>query len=173
MLREALVRSIEKNIRKDMSPPYIGPLPGVKQTFLESIGHDRPSVQGWPHRVYSELLQADVLPPDLACAGCCCSKTRMTIACTSPRGSARLACLGQRNKHRKGADTLGTRQLQDAAPYSRSRCLSTGATGEGRFASRIARQVQVTRIEPSAQCDREWACRNDWWPPRRCRYYFN
>ncbi|MBV9269090.1 MAG: Tat pathway signal protein [Acidobacteriaceae bacterium] len=66
MLRNSLLSSIEKSVRRDLNPPYVGPLPGVRATFLESITHDRPSVQGWPHRAYSELLQADVLPAELA-----------------------------------------------------------------------------------------------------------
>jgi hypothetical protein len=49
-----------------MNPAYVGPLPGVRETFLESLSHRRPSEQGWPHRVYSELLQADVIPMNLA-----------------------------------------------------------------------------------------------------------
>jgi len=49
-----------------MNPPYIGPLPGTKLTFRESMATERPSPQQWPHRPYAELLQADVLPPKLA-----------------------------------------------------------------------------------------------------------
>lgn len=65
-LQEATIRSIEKNIRGDMNPPYIGPLPGAKLTFRESMTTERPSPQQWPHRPYAELLQADVLPSKLA-----------------------------------------------------------------------------------------------------------
>jgi hypothetical protein len=53
-------------MRSDMNPPYIGPLPGAKLTFRESMATERPSPQQWPHRPYAELLQADVLPPKLA-----------------------------------------------------------------------------------------------------------
>jgi hypothetical protein len=49
-----------------MKPPYIGPLPGAKLTFRESMAQERPSPQQWPHRPYTELLQADILPPKLA-----------------------------------------------------------------------------------------------------------
>jgi hypothetical protein len=49
-----------------MNPPYIGPLPGTKLTFRESMATEHPSPQQWPHRPYSELLQADILPADLA-----------------------------------------------------------------------------------------------------------
>jgi hypothetical protein len=65
-LEAATVASIERNVRRDMSPPYIGPLPGAKLTFRESMEKERPSPQQWPHRPYAELLQADILPPNLA-----------------------------------------------------------------------------------------------------------
>ncbi len=65
-LQGATVRSIEKNVRSDMNPPYVGPLPGAKLTFRESMAQERPSPQQWPHRPYAELLQADVLPAKLA-----------------------------------------------------------------------------------------------------------
>ncbi len=66
LLQDATVASIEKNIKKEMKPPYIGPLPGAKLTFRESMAQERPSPQQWPHRPYTELLQADMLPPHLA-----------------------------------------------------------------------------------------------------------
>ncbi|HJZ80918.1 MAG TPA: hypothetical protein VKD91_11250, partial [Pyrinomonadaceae bacterium] len=66
MLREATTSSIEKNIKRDLKPPYIGPLPGTKLRFREALAQERPSPQQWPHRPYAELLQADVLPPHLA-----------------------------------------------------------------------------------------------------------
>lgn len=59
-------RTLRANVRRDLKPPYIGPLPGVKLTFRQSLLQENPSEQGWPHRVYAELLQADVLPDDLA-----------------------------------------------------------------------------------------------------------
>jgi hypothetical protein len=61
-LQSTLTKSIEANTRHDMKPAYIGPLPGVKLTFRESIEQERPSEQGWSHRCYAELLQPDVLP---------------------------------------------------------------------------------------------------------------
>jgi hypothetical protein len=66
MLQEATVANIEKNIKRDAKPPYIGPLPGAKLKFRESMAQERPSPQQWPHRPYTELLQADILPPHLA-----------------------------------------------------------------------------------------------------------
>lgn len=65
-LENAVVAAIRKDIRYDMTPPYIGPFPGTSMTFRDSLAKERPSPQQWPHRPYAELLQADVLPPDLA-----------------------------------------------------------------------------------------------------------
>jgi len=65
-LSETLTASIRKNVRHDMAPPYIGPLPGAKLTVRESMETEHPSPQQWSHRAYAELVHADVLPPDLA-----------------------------------------------------------------------------------------------------------
>jgi hypothetical protein len=61
-LQAALIKSIDASTRRDMNPVYIGPMPGVKLTFRESIQQEHPSEQGWTHRCYAELLQPDVLP---------------------------------------------------------------------------------------------------------------
>ena len=66
MLQEATIASMQKNIWRDQKPPYIGPLPGAKLMFREALAKERPSPQQWPHRPYSELLQADILPANLA-----------------------------------------------------------------------------------------------------------
>lgn len=66
LLHTTLTKSIEANTRHDMKPAYIGPLPGVKLTFRESLEQERPSEQGWSHRCYAELLQPDVLPAEQA-----------------------------------------------------------------------------------------------------------
>jgi hypothetical protein len=65
-LRVRTVESIDKNVQKDKTPPYIGLCPGTTLTFRESLEKERPSPQQWPHRPYAELLQADILPPRLA-----------------------------------------------------------------------------------------------------------
>jgi len=65
-LRSRTIESVEKNVVKDKTPPYIGLFPGTSLTFRESLEKERPSPQQWPHRPYAELLQADVLPPRLA-----------------------------------------------------------------------------------------------------------
>ncbi|HYL83754.1 MAG TPA: Tat pathway signal protein [Candidatus Angelobacter sp.] len=65
-LEAAVASSMRKDVRHDMTPPYIGPFPGTTLTFRDSLAKERPSPQQWPHRPYAELLQADVLPADLA-----------------------------------------------------------------------------------------------------------
>ncbi|QVK22010.1 hypothetical protein KHX94_10995 [Shewanella dokdonensis] len=65
-LNARLEQSIRANIRYDMKPPYLGPLPGAKLTFRQALAQQQPSEQGWPHRVYAELLHADVLPAELS-----------------------------------------------------------------------------------------------------------
>src|SRR5262249_15524681 len=43
------------------------PIPPARRLrFRESMATERPSPQQWPHRPYAELLQADILPADLA-----------------------------------------------------------------------------------------------------------
>lgn len=65
-LEDTVVAAMRKDIRHDMTPPYIGLFPGTSMTFRDSLAKERPSPQQWPHRPYAELLQADVLPADLA-----------------------------------------------------------------------------------------------------------
>lgn len=65
-LRTTLSKSIDANTRHEMTPPYIGPLPGAKLTFRESMEQEHPSEQQWTHRCYAELLQPDVLEDEQA-----------------------------------------------------------------------------------------------------------
>ena len=67
-LRERLLQSIRANVRRDLTPAYLGPLPGTRETFRQAMSQEDPSKseQLWSHRAYAELLQADVLPADLA-----------------------------------------------------------------------------------------------------------
>ncbi len=67
-LRKRLLDSIRANVRHELSPAYLGPLPGTTETFRQAMSQDDPSKseQLWSHRAYAELLQADVLPDDLA-----------------------------------------------------------------------------------------------------------
>src|SRR5207253_5887910 len=65
----ALVASMEKNVRKDMHPPYIGPFPGTTLTFWESMQKERPSPQQWAHRAYAELLRSEEHTSELQSRG--------------------------------------------------------------------------------------------------------
>jgi hypothetical protein len=98
-LQQALVASIEKNIRRDMKPPYIGLFPGSKSTFRESMEKEKPSPQQWAHRAYAELLQADVLPGDLA---------SLVIDCMRAYGATTLGVVANVERpHPDGRDILG------------------------------------------------------------------
>jgi len=67
ILQKYLIAGIERSIRKDMTPPYVGTLPGMKQTIDEAAQLDPSGPQVYAsNRVYVELLQADILPPNLA-----------------------------------------------------------------------------------------------------------
>jgi hypothetical protein len=65
-LTETLVASMRQQLRRDLDPPYVPPMPGTKLPFREAMAAERPSPLQWPHRLYAELLQPDVLPADLA-----------------------------------------------------------------------------------------------------------
>jgi len=99
-LRGDLLDSIRANIRHDLNPPYLGPLPGTQQTFREAM-LDNPvsSEQLWSHRVYAELLQADVLPEDLA---------HLVIDCLRAHGGTTLGIVSNIWKpYPQGRDILG------------------------------------------------------------------
>jgi hypothetical protein len=66
VLRDQTISSLEKNVQNEKTPPYVGIFPGTTLTFRESLEKEHPSPQQWPHRPYAELLQADILPPQLA-----------------------------------------------------------------------------------------------------------
>jgi hypothetical protein len=93
VLQKAVVGAMEKNVRKEMNPPYIGTYPGPKLTFRESMEKEHPSPQGWPHRPYAELLQADVLPADLA---------NLVINCMRSYGATTLGVVANVGPARKG-----------------------------------------------------------------------
>ena len=65
-LQASLVATMRKNVRKNMTPEYIGPYAGSPGTFRETFKKGETPVQLWAHRPYAELLQADMLPADLA-----------------------------------------------------------------------------------------------------------
>ena len=70
MLQSQLVKTMRASVRKDLTPPYLAVLPGTKLTHREAYAEARTKKQssehGWAHRVYAEMLHADVLPDDLA-----------------------------------------------------------------------------------------------------------
>lgn len=57
-------------MRTDTNPPYLAILPGTKLTHREAYAEAAQKKQrtehGWAHRVYAEMLHADVLPDDMA-----------------------------------------------------------------------------------------------------------
>jgi len=99
VLQDTVAASIEKNVRNDMNPPYIGTYPGAKLTFRESMEKERPSRQQWAHRPYAELLEADVLPPNLA---------NLVINCMRAYGATTLGVVANvEPPHPTGRDILG------------------------------------------------------------------
>ena len=99
ILQDAVVASMEKNVRRDMQPPYIGTFPGTKLTFWESMAKEHPSPQQWPHRAYAELLQADVLPEKMA---------NLVIDCMRAYGATTLGVVANvEPPHPEGRDILG------------------------------------------------------------------
>jgi hypothetical protein len=66
VLQGTLVETMRKNVKNDMTPAYIGPYAGSPGTFRETFKKGETPLQLWAHRPYAELLQADMLPPDLA-----------------------------------------------------------------------------------------------------------
>lgn len=98
-LREQTVRTLRANVRHDLKPPYVGPLPGVHLTFHESLAREKPSEQQWPHRAYAELLQADVLPDELA---------HLVIDCMRGHGATSIGVVANiRPPDDKSRDILG------------------------------------------------------------------
>jgi hypothetical protein len=98
-LQDSVVASMEKNVRDDLRPPYIGTIPGTKLTFRESMKQENPSPQLWAHRGYAELLQADVLPPKLA---------DVVIDCMRAYGGTTIGVVANiEPPHAEGRDILG------------------------------------------------------------------
>jgi hypothetical protein len=98
-LQDAVATSMKKNVRSDVHPPYVGTYPGTTMTFWESMEKERPSPQQWPHRPYSELLHADMLPPELA---------NLVIDCMRAYGATTLGVVANVERpHPTGRDILG------------------------------------------------------------------
>ncbi len=99
ILQASVLASIRKNIRDDLSPPYIGTYAGAQGTFRESMTTEHPSPQQWPHRAYAELLHADILPPELA---------NLVIDCMRAYGATTLGVVANvEPPHADGRDILG------------------------------------------------------------------
>jgi hypothetical protein len=96
-LREALVASMEKDVRRNENPPYIGVFPGTKLKFRDSLAEERPSPQLWAHRPYAELLQADVLPAQLA---------NIVIDCMRAYGATTIGVVANVGRARPGARAI-------------------------------------------------------------------
>jgi len=98
-LQQRLIESMRTNEHADRKPPYIGPLPDAPTPFREAMAKERPSVQQWAHRPYCELLQADVLPADLA---------RQVVECMRGYGATTLGVVANvEPAHPNGRDILG------------------------------------------------------------------
>jgi hypothetical protein len=98
-LRAELIKSVDANTRHEMNPPYVGPLPGTKITFRESIQQEHPSEQGWPHRCYAELLQPGVLRHD---------QENTVIDCMRAYGATTIGVVANvEPPHPNGRDILG------------------------------------------------------------------
>jgi hypothetical protein len=97
ILQKDLIAGIERSIRKDMTPPYVASLPGMKYTFEEARQVD-PWPQMYAPRVYAELLIADMLPPNLA---------NLVIDCLLAYGGTTLGVLGWREVKAKDRFMMG------------------------------------------------------------------
>jgi hypothetical protein len=97
VLRESTVAAIERDIRKDEDPPYIGPYPGTKLKFRDSMAQERPSPQQWTHRPYAELLQADLLPERLA---------NIVVDCMRAYGATTIGVVANVGPPRPGARAI-------------------------------------------------------------------
>jgi len=99
VLQDATVASMEKNTRRDTTPPYVPLMPGTKLMFREALAQERPSEQQWPHRCYAELLHADILPANLA---------NMVVDTMRAYGATTLGVLANVSTPRAGSrDILG------------------------------------------------------------------
>ncbi|SEL15625.1 hypothetical protein SAMN05428989_1570 [Pseudoxanthomonas sp. GM95] len=100
-LHKRLLESLRADIRRDLTPAYVGPLPGTTETFRQAMSQEDPSKseQLWSHRAYAELLQADVLPDDLA---------HLVIDCLRGHGGTTLGIVSNIWKPTpEGRDILG------------------------------------------------------------------
>jgi hypothetical protein len=98
-LHVRLLESVNASIRREMKPPYIGPMPGASLTFRESLEKEHPSPQQWVHRCYAELLQSAVLTPQ---------QSGIVIDCMRAYGATTLGVVANVERpHPNGRDILG------------------------------------------------------------------
>ncbi|MGB6974250.1 MAG: Tat pathway signal protein [Terracidiphilus sp.] len=94
-----LMNSVNASIRREMHPPYIGPMPGASLTFRESMQQEHPSPQQWVHRCYAELLQSSVLTPQ---------QSGIVIDCMRAYGATTLGVVANVERpHPSGRSILG------------------------------------------------------------------
>jgi hypothetical protein len=98
-LIDRTVESMRASLLQDRDPPYMPPLPGTNKTFRESMATDKPSSQDWPHRLYAELLHAEVLPADIT------DQIHNTMRSYGATSLGVVANVGVPNPH--GRDLLG------------------------------------------------------------------
>jgi hypothetical protein len=99
ILQDALTARIQKDIRHDMKPAYVGTYAGAPPTFRESLAKEHPSPQQWPHRAFAELLQADMLSPETA---------NLVIDCMRAYGATTIGVVANVERPREdGRDILG------------------------------------------------------------------
>lgn len=100
-LQDTCVAAMRKDVRANLNPPYVGPFPGVERTFFESRGtpgapptaaeRENANIFRWVHRPYTELLQADMLPADLA---------NLNVDCMKAYGLTTMGVVGGNGGHR-------------------------------------------------------------------------
>jgi hypothetical protein len=97
-LRDTTVSVMDKNVLRDRNPPFISFYAGAEPMFREAM-EKRPSPQQWAHRPYAELLQADVLPAQLA---------NTVIDCMRAYGATTIGVVANvEPPHKTGRDILG------------------------------------------------------------------
>jgi len=66
LIQNQTISSLTSSVFPNTNPPYLPPMPGVKATFRDAMGAAKGnSEQDWPHRLYAELVHANILPNKL------------------------------------------------------------------------------------------------------------
>jgi hypothetical protein len=96
-MQDTLVATMEKNVSREHTPPYISPFAGGDMLFREGMAKQRPSQYQWTHRPYAELLQADVLPASLA---------NIVVDCMRAYGATTIGVVANVGPARPGARAI-------------------------------------------------------------------